>query len=187
MENVKKLHWHNLNVPKAFGLSVSTRMLELEARLLPSPVVQYSAGTENVGPDTGAWNLRGKRLLSPSGFLSYGLAYLTSGRRVNDQDLQVFAKAMVTSLASLGLETPKEPPAFILGNPAGDLNEMIQALFAKTGNIFQRKPELFIFLVHQDCPPAIYKIIKNCCEANFGVASQVENKLYGFVPNTDAV
>lgn len=148
-------------------------MLEVEARLLPSPVVQYSAGTESRGHDTGFWNLRGKRLLSPKGFLSYGLAYLTSGRGVNEQDLQDFARALVTSLASLGLETPKEPPTFILGNPTGDLNEMIQALFAKTGNFFQRKPELFIFLVHQDSTPAIYKVIKNLCERQFGVASQV--------------
>ena len=175
MQNVKKLHWHELSVPSAFGTSVSTRMLEIEARLLPTPVVQYGEGTENRGPDSGSWNLRGKRLLAPSGFISYGITYLPSGRGVNDQVLQSFARALVASLAGLGLTTPSEPPALILGNPQGDLNEILKALFAKTGNHFQRKPQLFIVLLHQDCTPAIYKVIKNCCERQYGVASQVKN------------
>lgn len=176
MENVKKLHWHELNVPKAFGLSVSSRMLEIEARLLPTPVVKYGRGTETRGPESGFWNLRGKQLLMPSSFVSYGVSYLPAGRGVNDQVLQGLTRNLVTSLAGLGLGAPiGQPPAFILGNPQGDLNEMIQALFAKTGNLFKRKPELFIFLVHQDCTAAIYKVLKNLCERQFGVASQVEN------------
>ncbi|SLM40808.1 Stem cell self-renewal protein Piwi [Lasallia pustulata] len=174
VENVKKLHWHELNVPKAFGLSVSSRMLEIEARLLPTPVVKYGRGTETRGPESGFWNLRGKQLLMPSSFVSYGVSYLPAGRGVNDQVLQGLTRNLVTSLAGLGLGAPiGQPPAFILGNPQGDLNEMIQALFAKTGNLFKRKPELFIFLVHQDCTAAIYKVLKNLCERQFGVASQV--------------
>lgn len=149
-------------------------MLMAEGRLLPTPVVKYGAGTEKMGPESGSWNLRGKRLISPRSFRSYGIVYLPTGRGIPDEVLQSFARALADSLAGLGLGAPG-PPVFMHGNPLGDLGLVIEALFAKTGSHFQRKPELFLFLVHQDCTPAIYKVIKNCCERKYGVASQVKN------------
>ena len=42
----------------------------------------------------------------------------------------------------------------------------------KTGNAFNRKPDIFFFLLH-GASTSIYKIIKNVCEVKLGVASQV--------------
>jgi hypothetical protein len=63
MASVAKLGWHNLPTPKTFGLSVKTQMMQLDARLLPSPPPQYASGTDARSPENGQWNLRGKQFL----------------------------------------------------------------------------------------------------------------------------
>ena len=63
-ENVRRLRWHELDTPSSFGLSVETKMMEVEARLLPCPIPMYGAGTERNPPSTGSWNLRGKQFLA---------------------------------------------------------------------------------------------------------------------------
>ena len=63
MESVKKLQWHKLDTPKSMGLSVKPQMLELPARVLPSPIPQYRSGTDTRASGMGSWNLRGKQFI----------------------------------------------------------------------------------------------------------------------------
>ena len=86
-----------------------------------------------VGPDGGAWNLRGKRFIKPSTFRSWGLFYIPGGnQRVDDKTLQDFTRTLATSLASYGMGTPSGPPAFLLGNPQADLSEAVKHLYGKS-------------------------------------------------------
>lgn len=173
MENVQRLQWHALPTPKQMGFSVSTRMLEVMARILPTPIPQYGAGSDHKGPESGAWNLRGKRLMIPKGFQSWGLLYLVGGReRADDNRVHAFTRALRIEMKNLGMSCPGENPAFLKGNPHGSLKEEIKNLVGKTGNSFQRKPQLLMFLLHAGCSSDIYKTIKNICEVDMGIPSQ---------------
>ena len=71
MENVEKLQWHDLDIPKTMGLSVKPHMLEVNGRVLASPIPQYGGGTDTRNPEMGSWNLRGKRFLQVSSLPTY--------------------------------------------------------------------------------------------------------------------
>ncbi len=171
MANVEKLHWHELETPKEYGLSVKPQMLQVEARILPNPTPIYSAGTDAQGPRLGTWNLRRKRLSQPSTIRSYGLLYLPGNLAVGDNELQSLMRAMLTGFGNLGMSMPNVLPAFLRGNPQGDLKMSIAQLLAKTHDAFKRKADLLIFIIHGG-NERLYKVLKNLCDVRFGVASQ---------------
>lgn len=168
IDNIKRLEWHSQSTPKAMGLSVSTTMLQVKGRILPCPIPMYRSGTDRRGPESGAWNLRNKTLLSATTFKSWGVLYLPGGRGVDDQILQGFTQALTSSCSNLGLITPDGPPAFLKGNPQGNIKEEIRNLYAKTGNTFGQKPQILFFLLHQGANPSLYRAIKAVCEVDIG-------------------
>ena len=174
MENVKRLHWHELAIPKAMGLSVSTSMLQILGTILPCPIPQYGSGVDSEPPRSGQWNLRNKRFLKAEGFRSWGVLYLPGGHHhVDEKDVMSFARAITMSFGTVGMKTPEKPPSMLKGNPQGSLKEEVSNLLAKIGNSFGRKPEIFLFLIHEHANPAIYKALKNICEVQHGIPSQV--------------
>ena len=174
MDNVKRFQWHTLAIPASMGLSVKTSMLTIQGRLLPCPIPVYGRGNDTRGPESGAWNLRGKTFLKPAGFKSWGILYLSGGRYVvQDNEINNFARAMANAFLSVGLASPGAAPAYLKGNPQGNIKAEIELLIGKTGNLFRAKPEMLFFLLHDKANPAIYKAIKSVCEVDFGIPSQV--------------
>ena len=156
------------------GFSVATSMLEVAGRVLPPPIPAYGAGTDTRGPDSGFWNLRGKRFVKSASYKSWGLLYFpTVHRALGEPELKHFCQEFAKSMSSYGIMNPRDLPTFVKGNPNGDIMLEILELYLKTGNDSQRPPELLIFLVHQSSNPALYKAIKHVCEVIHGVPSQV--------------
>ncbi|KAI9666996.1 MAG: hypothetical protein M1829_005603 [Trizodia sp. TS-e1964] len=172
VENVKKLHWHELKVPTAHGLSMKTQMLQVPGQILPAPLPQYGRGTDRCAPDMGRWNLRNKQLLQPSKISSWGLIYFSSGRGVDEHSLQQFMRNMQMAFGSLGIQVPSKPPAYLIGNAHGDIKSMITDIMSKTANEFSGKPQLLFFLF-SGANDRLYQGIKNTCDIQFGVATQV--------------
>lgn len=75
-ENLKKLAWHRQPELGAFGVSIKPQFMELEARVLPAPIPQYSRGTDSYAPAGGRWNLRNKTFHSVSWLLSLYYLFL---------------------------------------------------------------------------------------------------------------
>ena len=172
MANVEKLHWHELDTPKAYGLSVKSEMLRHPARILPSPNPEYSAGSEMRPPILGSWNLRNKRFLRPVSIRSYGLLYLPGSRAIGDVKLQEFIRSVQSGFSNVGMTTPANLPAFLKGNPQGDLKQIIAELLAKTASAFGSKADLLLILIHSS-QDKLYRVIKNICDVRVGVSSQV--------------
>ncbi|KAI9878840.1 MAG: hypothetical protein M1830_010363 [Pleopsidium flavum] len=143
-----------------------------QGRILPAPIPDYSSGTDTQAPVVGSWNLRNKRFLHPSSVASYGLLYLPAIGALDDATLQRFCRAMQSGFNAVGIRTPGALPAYLKGNPQGDIKQAIAELLAKTANAFRCKPELLIFLIHGR-NEKLYRAIKNLCDIHFGVSSQV--------------
>ena len=173
LENVKRLaHW-TLAKPKEWGVTVSPRMLETPATILDAPPPIFKNGTER-GVASGSWNLRGKVFLAPKAFRAWGMVYFPSPRRnVSDHDLDDFCRGLLNTLNLHGLQGPRGPPAILRGNPTGGSAETaIQDVIRKTDSIYSARPDLILFLLHQQTPPGLYKAYKQACECVFGIASQ---------------
>ncbi|KAH0555907.1 hypothetical protein GP486_006150, partial [Trichoglossum hirsutum] len=171
-ECVKKLHWHELMLPREFGISVKPNMLQVDGRILPSPIPQYGGGTDKYPFESGRWNLRGKRFIEAKSIKSWGLMYFPAGRPVDDRSLQQFAKLISSAFNGLGINTPRDLPAFLLGNPHGDIRTMIAELISKSHSTHGSRPDLLIFIQHGS-NEGIYRAVKNICDIQHGVASQV--------------
>ncbi|KAI9783161.1 MAG: hypothetical protein M1816_001483 [Peltula sp. TS41687] len=170
--NVEKLQWHNLDTPKTMGLSVKTQMLQVSGRILPSPTPQYSSGTDTRSPEMGSWNLRGKRFARPSAIKSWGLMYIPAGAGAPMDAVQDLVGGIQRGFGTLGMNVPRDLPAFLRGNAQGDIAIMVAELFSKANAAFGTKPDLLMFLIH-GASDRIYKAVKNACDIQFGVASQV--------------
>ena len=156
------------------GLSVKPSMLELSARLLPAPIPIYGQGSDRRGPESGSWNLRGKKFATCAGFKSWGVLHFSGGqRRLSDQELKQFLQSLCGACEQTGLNAPLAAPAILLGNPHGDIASAIKELATKTARNFDAKPDILIFLLNQKTSIQIYKIIKNICEVVLGIPSQV--------------
>ncbi|MCJ1398779.1 hypothetical protein MMC11_001980 [Xylographa trunciseda] len=174
IDNVKRFAWHSLSVPAMMGLSVSTSMIHVSGRALPAPDLVYARGSLRGEASSGQWNLRGKTFIKPAAFKSWGLMYLVGGsRQADDATLQGFCRSLIKSLGIVGIGSPSSPPAFLRGNPHGDLKEEVNELVRKTGGHFNTKPEMLFFLLHDKANPQIYKVLKSVCEVDFGIPSQV--------------
>ncbi len=147
-------------------------MLKVAARILPSPNPIYGVGSDMRPPILGSWNLRDKRFLQPTSIRSYGLLYLPGSRAIGDHQLQEFIRSMQSGLANVGMTVPAQLPAYLKGNPQGDLKQIITELLAKTASAFKRKADLLLILIHSS-QEKLYRALKNICDVRLGVSSQV--------------
>jgi eukaryotic translation initiation factor 2C len=61
------LDWDDDRVCKSFGLKVSNEQIKTNARILPSPGIEFEPGTKVEQPGTkGRWDLRGPKFHTPN-------------------------------------------------------------------------------------------------------------------------
>ncbi|KAI9774689.1 MAG: hypothetical protein M1840_002938 [Geoglossum simile] len=174
-ENVKKLHWHELPLPKEFGISVKTQMLQVDGRILPSPCPQFDGGRSDLNPRIkGRWDLRNKRFIEPKPIRSWGIMYFPTGNPKGIETLRTFVRDTERAFQILGINTPRGDPPIFHGNPHGDFKSLVAELLSKAHDAYGCRADLLIFLQHGSIEPT-YRAIKNVCDIQFGVASQVIN------------
>ncbi|CAZ85753.1 unnamed protein product [Tuber melanosporum] len=173
-ESLKKIGWHNMKPLEEFGVSIKPQFIELEAKILPSPVVVFGQGTENSGPRNGRWNLRGKRFYKPGTINGYGLLYIPGGHgmRVDERGIDTFTKTCGQQFSHYGVSTnPRCSPQWAMANPQGDFERQIHELISKLQTRNGLRPNLLIFIL-----PSVavepYCTIKKICDTTFGIASQ---------------
>lgn len=71
----------------------------------------------------------------------------------------------------MGIRVPRDLPAFLQGNVQGNVKVMIAEVMAKAKGTFGKQPDVVFFLLHA-ASTALYKAIKDCCDVQFGIASQ---------------
>jgi len=71
----------------------------------------------------------------------------------------------------LGIGTPRGEPPIFHGNPHGDFKASVAELLSKAHDTYGCRADLLIFLQHGSVE-ITYRVIKNVCDIQFGVASQ---------------
>ena len=67
---------------REFGLHVTDKMLKIQGRVLPPPVVQYR--NQSITPSWGAWNLRDLKLYNAKKLSRWGVVCLLEESRARD-------------------------------------------------------------------------------------------------------
>ncbi|EEH20043.2 hypothetical protein PABG_02302 [Paracoccidioides brasiliensis Pb03] len=158
-------------VLQAYGLRISDSMMVTKARLLPNPEIVFG-GNQRVNPGTsGRWDLRGKKFYNKNSkpLTSWGVG-IFPGRYVNQQDVERFVDTFVRAYQGHGGTIATTRP--FIGVVDKDPAEAVYKLFHNTGNKFNLRPELLIFVVSEK-NAFHYSRIKKSCDCRFGVPSQV--------------
>jgi eukaryotic translation initiation factor 2C len=168
------LDWDNDPVCNAFGLKVSNQQMKTEARLLPSPGIEFGPGTKIEQPGTrGRWDLRGKKFHTPNPgepLSRWGIGVFPGRTTFTKPQIDKFATDFARAYRDHGGRVDNAPPHIMI-LPA-DPGQAVEALHTQTGNMKKGRPQILIFLVH-DKNAFHYTRIKKSCDCRYGVVSQV--------------
>jgi eukaryotic translation initiation factor 2C len=166
------LNWSGDPFLQNYGLKIAKDPIKSNARLLPAPGVKFGNKTEQPGTK-GRWDLRGKTFLSPNPqeLVAWGVGVFSHGRTKPDKPaIDKFVLDFARAYRSHGGRISQSSP-HIAQLPA-DAGVAVEQLHQGTGNKFNRRPQLLIFLV-PDKNSFFYQRIKKSADCRFGVVSQV--------------
>ena len=166
------LDWAGDKFLQNYGLKMAKDSVKSNARLLPSPGVRFGNKTEQPGTK-GRWDLRGKTFHTPNPqeLVAWGVGVFGHGRVKPDKAaIDKFALDFARAYRTHGGRVA-QPPPHIMMLPA-DAGVAVEQLHQATGNKYQRRPQLLIFLV-PDKNSFFYQRIKKSADCRYGVVSQV--------------
>lgn len=72
-----------------FGITVNTRMAEIQGRVIPAPKIQYGGRTKaQASPQLGVWDMRGKQFFSGIEIKVWAIACFAPQRIVREDSLR---------------------------------------------------------------------------------------------------
>ena len=165
------LNWDNDSYLKGYGLRINQEQIKTQARILPSPGIRF--GNETFQPGTrGRWDLKNKRFLNPNPqeLVSWGVGLMPGRNRPDRAQIDQFCLDFARIYRQHGGRVANTPPHIM--QVSTDAGQAAADLHQATGNKFQRRPQLLIFMV-QDKNSFTYLRLKKSCDCRFGVVSQV--------------
>ena len=166
------LDWAGDKFLQNYGLKMAKDQIRSNARLLPAPGVKFGNKTEQPGTK-GRWDLRGKTFHTPNPqeLLAWGVGVFGHGKVKPDKAaIDRFALDFARAYKTHGGKVNQRPP-HIMMLPA-DAGVAVEQLHQATGNAYQRRPQLLVFLV-PDKNSFFYQRIKKSADCRYGVVSQV--------------
>ncbi|KAI9724962.1 MAG: hypothetical protein M1812_000238 [Candelaria pacifica] len=167
------LKWAEDPMFQEYGLKISGNMTQTKARVLPNPQIQFGGSTHNPGI-SGRWDLKGKKFLAPNivPLQAWGVAVFNTSRRItlDKPQLDNFIREFVKVYQGHGGIVKTTNPAVIIA-PA-DPAQAVEALFNETGNRFNMRPQMLVFMV-PDKAAFHYARIKKSADCRYGIPSQV--------------
>lgn len=167
------LQWDRDEFLRNYGLKINPTQLITQARILPSPGIQFGPKTKVEQPGTkGRWDLRGKTFLTgnPQELVAWGIGIFPGKFNLDKAQLEKFAFDLIKQYRGHGGVVANSKPHLmpLPGDPAQAVNDLYQAV----GNTFNRKPQMLVFVV-QNKDSQHYLRIKKSSDCRFGVVSQV--------------
>lgn len=172
-EGKRWLNWQNDTHLTKYGLKIATNTIKTNARLLPPPGVTFGASKTEQPQTKGRWDLRGKKFLSanPQELVAWGVGVFTNGKtRADKPAIDKFVADFSRAYRNHGGRVAARPPHIMVLND--DAGVAVEELHQATGNAFNRRPQLLIFLV-QNRLSFHYQRIKKSADCRYGVVSQV--------------
>lgn len=167
------LQWEQDAFLRNYGLKINPTQLTTQARILPSPGIQFGQKTKVEQPGTkGRWDLRGKTFFScnPHELSSWGIGIFPGRMNLDKAQLEKFAFDFIKQYRGHGGTVSNAKPHMM--QLPQDPAEGVAALYQAVGNAFQKKPQMLVFVV-QNKDSQHYLRIKKSSDCRFGVVSQV--------------
>ncbi|RIB10666.1 Piwi domain-containing protein [Gigaspora rosea] len=156
-----------------FGMKVSNEMAVVNARVLPTPTLQYhqSSREASFSPRDGSWNLRDKKVATGATLGSWAVIAFGSERDMQMQAIQHFVRELIITCQDTGMNIPNRTPPILHANPHGDIEGSVKQAWVRAGNTAKSKPQLILCIL-PNTGVGLYAEIKRVSDTVIGVATQ---------------
>ncbi|KAI9738223.1 MAG: hypothetical protein M1834_008721 [Cirrosporium novae-zelandiae] len=171
--SVSLLKWGEDELLKSYGLKIEDKMLTTKARILPNPILYFGAKKELDPRVSGRWTLVNTKFHTPNRVPldSWGVGICAEGNKpcMPKELIQQFIEKFIQQYTNHGGRVVNRKP-HIATLPV-DAAKAVEHLWFETGNKFNLRPKLLVFiLVNRD--GFHYQRIKKSCDCRYGVVSQ---------------
>ncbi|GBB99129.1 hypothetical protein RclHR1_03420012 [Rhizophagus clarus] len=172
-EGLEILNYRGNEYLQQFGMSISNDMTTVDARILPTPVIQYhpSSREHHVTPKDGVWNLRDKKVATGATLGSWSILVFLNDVRLPENVITAFVRELVNTCQDTGMNIPNRRPPIVRANLQGNTEESLKQAWLKAGNAAKAQPQLIICVLPNK-GPKLYGEIKRVGETVIGVATQ---------------
>ncbi|KAK6148223.1 hypothetical protein DH2020_019135 [Rehmannia glutinosa] len=159
---------------KEFGIKISAKLAQVEARVLPAPWLKYhdSGREKDCLPQVGQWNMMNKRMVN-GGTVNNWIC-INFARNVQDSVARSFCHELAQMCSTSGMAFNPEPVLPVLSGRADQVERVLKARFHDVMTKLQpQKKELdLLIVVLPDNNGSLYGDLKRICETDLGIVSQ---------------
>ncbi|XP_051123285.1 protein argonaute 1 [Andrographis paniculata] len=157
-----------------FGIKISERLAQVEARVLPAPWLKYhdSGRERDCLPQVGQWNMMNKRMVN-GGTVSNWIC-INFARNVQDSVARSFCHELAQMCGTSGMAFNPEPVLPVVSGRPDAVEKILKSRFHDVVSKLQpQKKELdLLIVILPDNNGSLYGDLKRICETDLGIVSQ---------------
>ncbi|VAH43829.1 unnamed protein product [Triticum turgidum subsp. durum] len=167
-KSILKMVQHNNysadKLAQEFGIDVTDKMVNVQARVLPPPMLKYheSGKDKACAPSVGQWNMIGKKMINGGNVQRWTCLNFS---RLHIDGVERFCGDLVKMCNAIGMVFNPSPVVEILSASANNIEGALK-------HAHQRAPDLQLLIVILPDVTGHYGKVKKVCETDLGIVSQ---------------
>ncbi|KAG9147437.1 hypothetical protein Leryth_020420 [Lithospermum erythrorhizon] len=176
LQTVQHNAYGNDPYAKEFGIKISPKLAQVEARILPAPWLKYhdSGREKDCLPQVGQWNMMNKKMVNGGTVRSW--VCINFARNVQDNIASDFCHELARMCMTSGMNFNPEPVLPPMRARTDQVEQALRTRFngalAKLGEIKEKKELDLLIVILPDNNGSLYGNLKRICETELGVVSQ---------------
>ncbi len=151
---------------REFGINVSSRLMEVQGRVLPPPRLQYGGRTRQLTlPNQGVWDMRGKQFYVGVTIHEWAVACFAPQKIVREDALRNFSHALQKISTDAGMRIHGQPSFCKYANGS----DQVEPMFRHLKKTF---PGLQLIIVILPGRTPVYAEVKRVGDTVLGIATQ---------------
>ncbi|KAK2421619.1 protein argonaute [Trifolium repens] len=172
MQTVHHNAYHEDPYAKEFGIKISEKLAQVEARILPPPWLKYhDTGRErDCLPQVGQWNMMNKKMVN--GGTVNNWFCVNFSRNVQDSVARGFCSELAQMCYISGMAFNPDPVVPPLSARPDQVEKVLKTRYHDAKNKLQGKELDLLIVILPDNNGSLYGDLKRICETDLGVVSQ---------------
>ncbi|KAI5433160.1 protein argonaute 1 [Lathyrus oleraceus] len=171
-QTVRHNAYHEDPYAKEFGIKISDKLAQVEARILPAPWLKYhDTGREkDCLPQVGQWNMMSKKMVN--GGTVNNWFCVNFSRSVPDKSAHAFCCELANMCHISGMAFNPEPVLPPLSARPDQVEKVLRRRYHDAKTKLQGKEPDLLIVILPDNNGSLYGDLKRICETDLGVVSQ---------------
>ncbi|KAK7314734.1 hypothetical protein VNO77_33262 [Canavalia gladiata] len=172
MQTVHHNAYHEDPYAKEFGIKISEKLAQVEARILPAPWLKYhDTGREkDCLPQVGQWNMMNKKMVN--GGTVNNWFCINFSRNVQDSVARGFCYELAQMCYISGMAFNPEPVVPPLSARPDQVERVLKTRYHDAKNKLQGRELDLLIVILPDNNGSLYGDLKRICETDLGLVSQ---------------